>query len=50
MPTKQYTITILNGLLQGKEIIKYSTYDVDNTIECLKEIGYSVSVKEQSLI
>jgi uncharacterized membrane protein len=50
MPTKQYTITILNGLLQGTQIYKYSTYDVDNTIECLKEIGYSVSVKEQSLI
>jgi uncharacterized membrane protein len=50
MPTKQYTITILNGQLQGKQYIKYSTYDVDNTIECLKEIGYSVSVKEQSLI
>jgi hypothetical protein len=49
MPTKQYTITILNGLLQGTEIYKYSTCEVDNTIEYLKEIGYSASVKEQSL-
>ena len=49
MPTKQYTITILNGLLQGTQIYKYSTYDVDNTIECLKEMGYSASVKEQSI-
>jgi hypothetical protein len=49
MPTKEYTITILNGLLQGTELIKYSTYDVDNAVECLKQIGYSASVKEQSL-
>ena len=49
MPTKQYTITILNGLLQGTELIKYSTYDVDNTVESLKLIGCLTSVKEQSL-
>jgi len=50
MPTTKYTITILNGSLQGTQIYKFSTYEVDNTIECLKEIGYSTSVKEQSLI
>ena len=50
MPTKQYTITILNGLLQGTELIKYSSYEADNTIESLKLIGCLTSVKEQSLI
>jgi hypothetical protein len=49
MPTKQYTITILNGLLQGTQIYKYSTYDVDNTIESLKLIGYLASIKEESI-
>jgi uncharacterized membrane protein len=50
MPTTKYTITILNGLLQGTQIYKYSTYDVDNTVESLKLIGCLTSVKEQSLI
>lgn len=49
MPTKQYTITILNGLLQGKEIIKYSTYETQGMVEYLESTGYSVSVKEKSL-
>jgi hypothetical protein len=49
MPTKQYTITILNGLLQGKQYIRYSTYEVDGMVEYLDQMGYSVSVKEQSL-
>ena len=50
MPTKQYTITILNGLLQGTEIIKYSSYETDNAVESLKLIGCLTSIKEQSLI
>jgi hypothetical protein len=50
MPTKKYTITILNGLLKGKQYIKYSTYEVEGIVEYLEQMGYSASVKEQSLI
>tara|TARA_R110000868_G_C10920160_1_gene765609 strand:+ start:1793 stop:1945 length:153 start_codon:yes stop_codon:yes gene_type:complete len=50
MPTKQYIITILNGLLQGKEYIRYSTYETEGILEYLESMGYSASVKEQSLI
>jgi hypothetical protein len=49
MPTKKYTITILNGLLQGTQYIKYSTYEVEGILEYLEQMGYSASVKEQSL-
>jgi len=49
MPTKQYTITILNGLLQGTQLYKYSTYEVEGMLEYLDEMGYSASVKEESL-
>ena len=50
MPTKKYTITILNGLLKGNKYIKYSTYEVESMLEYLEQMGYSTSVKEQSLI
>jgi hypothetical protein len=50
MPTKQYTITILNGLLQGKQYIKYCTYEVEGMLEYLEQMGYSASVKEESII
>jgi len=49
MPTKQYTITILNGLLQGKQYIRYSTYEVDGMVEYLEQMGYLASIKEESI-
>jgi hypothetical protein len=49
MPTKKYTITILNGLLQGIQLYKFSNYEVNNTIEYLEQIGYEVSIQEKSL-
>jgi hypothetical protein len=50
MPTTKYTITILNGLLQGIQLYKFSSYEVNNTIEYLEQMGYVVSVQEKSLI
>ena len=50
MPTTKYTITILNGLLQGKQYIKYSTYEVEGMLEYLDQMGYSASVQQKSLI
>jgi len=49
MPVKQYTITILNGSLQGKQYIKYSTYEVEGMLEYLEQMGYSASIKEESI-
>jgi len=50
MPTKKYTITILNGLLQGTQLYKFSNYEVNNTIQYLELMGYVVFVQEKSLI
>lgn len=50
MPTTKYTITILNGLLEGTQIYKFSSYEVNNTIQYLDQMGYAVSVQKKSLI
>ena len=45
MPTTKYTITILNGLLKGTQLYKFSTYEVNNTRQYLEQMGYVVSVQ-----
>jgi len=49
MPTKKYTITVLNGLLKGNKYIKYSIPEVNGILEYLDQMGYSASVKKESL-
>lgn len=49
MPIRQFKITILNGLIEGKVFYRYSKIETSHLVEMLESRKYKVSVIEEKI-